>query len=85
MFAEFHTLEESLKAFLIEAQSDHYNARNTNFYKYNNLKIYMDPKKNTTPHFIVRIGISEAMYNIQQGEKNVRRAWSWWKIGQKMD
>lgn len=69
MFAEFHTLEESLKTFLTESQSDSYNSSNANFYKYHNLKIYMDPKKSRTPHFIIRIGISEAMYNLEKGEK----------------
>lgn len=69
MTSEFHTLEESLKQFLIDAQSDNYNSRNTNFHKYNNLKIYANPAKNQTPHFIVRIGISEAMYDIAKREK----------------
>ncbi|MDD3436857.1 MAG: hypothetical protein PHC64_06880 [Candidatus Gastranaerophilales bacterium] len=69
MSEEFHTFEESLKEFLTEEQSDSYSSRNANFYKYNNLRIYMDPKKNKTPHFIIRIGISEAIYSISQGEK----------------
>lgn len=69
MFTEFHSLEESLKSFLIEEQTDRYNTYNANLHKYNNLKIYMDPHKNETPHLIIRIGISEAMYNIENGEK----------------
>lgn len=69
MSAEFHLMEESLKNFLAEAQNDNYNSRNTNFYKYNNLKIYMDPKKNKIPHIIIRIGISEVMYAIENWEK----------------
>ena len=69
MSAEFHTLEESLKEFLTESQNDNYNARNTNFHKYNNLKIFMSPGLNKTPHFIVRIGISEAMYDMSSGER----------------
>jgi len=69
MSNEFHILEESLKEYLISAQSDNYNSRNINIPKYNNLKIYMDARQNSTPHFIVRIGISEAMYNIQSGDK----------------
>lgn len=69
MFSEFHTLEESLKVFLAETQNDHYGSRNMNMHKYHNLKIYMDLKKSEIPHFIVRIGISEAMYNIEKGEK----------------
>jgi len=69
MTTEFHTMEESLKNFLIEVQTDNYNSRNANLYKYNNLKIFMDPSKNKTPHFIIRIGISEAMFEIDKGEK----------------
>ena len=69
MPAEFHYLEESLKEFLTESQKDSYNARSTNFYKYNNLKVYMEPGQSKTPHFIVRIGISEATYNLNTGEK----------------
>lgn len=69
MIAELHDLEESLKDFLAEAQNDSYNSKSANFYKYNNLKVFMDPKKDKTPHFIVRIGISEAMYSIESGDK----------------
>lgn len=66
---EFHAMEESLKDFLCEAQSDNHNSRTANFYKYNNLKVFMDPNKSKLPHFIVRIGISEAMFDIAKGEK----------------
>lgn len=66
--SSFHLMEESLKAFLIDAQSDRHNSRNANFYKYNNLKIFMDPKKNQIPHFIIRIGISESIYKLENGE-----------------
>lgn len=69
LYEIFHPLEESLKDFLNEVQNDSYNSRNANLYKYNNLKIYMDPSKSQEPHFIVRIGISEAMFNIAAGEK----------------
>lgn len=65
----FYEFEESLKNFLSEEQSDNYNTCKTNFYKYNNLRIYMDPQKNPDPHFIIRIGISEVMYNLSDGEK----------------
>lgn len=69
MSATFHLMEEALKTYLTEAQSDSYNSRNANFYKYNNLKIYMDPKKNKIPHIIIRIGISEVMYNLDTWER----------------
>lgn len=69
MVEEFHHLEESLKEFLTDSQKDNYNARNTNFHKYNNLKVFMEPSKNKLPHCIIRIGISEAMYDVASGEK----------------
>ena len=69
MFTGFHFMEESLKNFLIESQDDNYTSRNATLYKYNNLKVYMDPKKSSTPHIIIRIGISEVMYDIISWEK----------------
>lgn len=69
MSEQFHQMEESLKEFLNEAQNDSYNSRNANLYKYNNLKIFMDPHKNKTPHIVIRVGISESMYDIEKGEK----------------
>lgn len=69
MSAEFHNLENSLKEFLIAAQTDAYNSKNINYYRYNNLKLYMDLKKVSQPHFIVRIGISESIYHLDNCEK----------------
>lgn len=69
MFVGFHAMEASLREFLTEAQSDSYTSSSPYMYKYNNLKIYMDPKKNSAPHVIVRIGISEAIYDIKTWEK----------------
>lgn len=69
MYEEFHSFEESLKEFLTISQTDKYSSHNANLYKYNNLRIYMDPAKNKIPHFIIRIGISEATYEIEDGEK----------------
>lgn len=69
MSTELHNLEQSLKTFLIEAQSDSYNARGVNVHKYNNLKIFMEPNRNPVPHLYVRLGISEGVYNIATGER----------------
>lgn len=69
MSTEFHMAEESLKNFFAEEQSDSRNARSINLHKYHNLKIYMDPKKSDIPHFVVRIGISEALYDLEKGDK----------------
>lgn len=63
MFVGFTNMEASLREFLTDAQSDGQSARNRSMYKYNNLKMYMDPKKNPTPHIIIRLGISEVIYD----------------------
>lgn len=69
MFVGFTAMEASLREFLTEANNDRYSSRNTSMYKYNNLKMYMDPKKNPTPHIIIRIGISEVVYDLTHWEK----------------
>jgi len=69
MPAEFHSLEESLKEFLTEANNDSYNSKSINLHKYNNLKVFMDLKKTRNPHFVVRVGISESVYNLSNCEK----------------
>lgn len=84
MADEFHNLEESLKSYLTEGAVDSYNKLSSGAsYRYNNLKFYMEPSKSKAPHFIVRIGMSEAMFDIESinkisgglgpDERNVRR------------
>lgn len=63
MFVGFTNMEASLREFLTEVNSDSSSSRNRSMYKYNNLKIHMDPKKNPTPHIIIRLGISEVIYD----------------------
>ena len=38
-------------------------------WRYNNLKLSMDIAKDSTPHVVVTVGMSEAKYNIKMGEK----------------
>ena len=57
--ATFKDMEDSLKTFLMQEQSDAHNARSVNVAKYNNIKITMDPAKNVMPHVTIRISISE--------------------------
>lgn len=64
MFGGFSAMEASLREFLTEVNNDSYTSRNTIMYKYNNLKMYMDPKKYSAPHIIIRLGISEAIYDL---------------------
>ena len=60
--ATIKDLEDSLKAFIIQEQSDSHNKGSINNAKYNNIKIIMDSRKNPIPHVTIRISISEATY-----------------------
>ncbi len=60
----FKDLEDSLKKFMLDEQSDAHNVRNVSIAKYNNLKVSMDASKYQIPHFIIRITISEAVFSL---------------------
>lgn len=60
----FKDLEDHLKSFIIQEQSDAHNVRNVAAQKYNNIKIWMDLAKYEEPHFFVRISISEAVFSL---------------------
>lgn len=59
----------SLTEFLINAMADKYADAKHYAYRYNNMKVYMDPQKTPEPHFYVAIGISEAGFGIEDGKK----------------
>ncbi len=65
----FKDLEDHLKSFIIQEQSDAHNVRNVSMQKYNNIKIWMDLSKYEEPHFFVRISISEAVYSLHDCTK----------------
>lgn len=65
----FKDLEDSLKKFMIEEQSDAHNVKSINMAKYNNMRIWMDDSKYQQPHFIVRITISEAVFSLSDCSK----------------
>lgn len=67
--ATFKDLEDSLRNFVIQEQSDAHNARNVNLAKYNNIKIFMEPIKIAEPHFVIRISISEATFALSDCSK----------------
>src|SRR5574344_2060586 len=64
-----HMLEEQLKEFLVDEQRDSYNVKSLNLYRYNNLKFSMNAKQYSQPHFIITLGISEAVYSISDCDK----------------
>lgn len=65
----FKDMEDSLKNYILQEQSDAHNVKTVNFAKYNNIKIWMDPIKNPSPHIFVRISISEASYSLDDFTK----------------
>lgn len=62
--ATIKDVEDSLKTFIIQEQSDAHNRGSVNNAKYNNIKISMDPTKNPLPHVTIRISISEATFSL---------------------
>ena len=67
--ATFKDLEDSFRNFLIQEQSDAHSAKNVNIAKYNNIKIWMDLTKYSSPHFFIRISISEAVFSLKDCSK----------------
>ena len=65
----FKDMEDHLKSFIIQEQSDAHNVKNVNMAKYNNIKIWMDPSRNPLPHVFIRISISEASYMLNDFSK----------------
>ena len=65
----FKDVEDSLKNYILQEQSDAHNIKTVNFAKYNNIKICMYPMKNPIPHVFVRISISEASYSLNDFSK----------------
>ena len=65
----FKDMEDNLRAFIINEQSDAHNVKTVNTAKYNNLKIWMEPTKIAQNHFIVRISISEAIFSLSDCNK----------------
>jgi hypothetical protein len=62
-------MEDSLKTFIIQEQSDAHNAKTVNTAKYNNIKITIDSQKNSQPHITIRISISEATFSLADYSK----------------
>ncbi len=62
--ATFKDMEDSLRSFIVQEQSDAHNVKSINAAKYNNIKVWMDLTKYVQPHFFVRISISEAVFSL---------------------
>ncbi|MBO6088354.1 hypothetical protein J6P92_08435 [bacterium] len=60
--------ESSLKEYLINVHADAHNTAASNLFKYNNLKVWMEPKRFKIPHFWVSFNISAACFQINPVE-----------------
>ncbi len=67
--ATFKDMEDSLRSFIVQEQSDAHNVKSVNVAKYNNIKVWMDATKYVQPHFFIRISISEAVFSLADCSK----------------
>lgn len=65
MPSSINVFENSLREYLVNMQSDSYTTCNQIKYKYNNLKVYMEPNKNAVPHFWISVNISSVCYALE--------------------
>ncbi len=63
-------LTDDLKEYIIDQQSDAHNKGNLRKERYNNLKLSMDIAKNSSPHLVINVGMSEAEFSLRTKEKN---------------
>ena len=64
MAESIRTFENSLRDYLIGVGSDTYDDSEKRLYKYNNLKVYMDPTKIDVPHFYVSNNLSMVLLEL---------------------
>ena len=64
MAESIKVFENSLRDYLINVQTDAYNKPGKVEHKYNNLKVYMEPRRIRIPHFYVSVNISSACFQI---------------------
>lgn len=69
MAESLRPFENSLREFLLNVLADSYNSPQALAYKFNNLKVFIDPKRQSVAHFFVSVGISEACFGIENLEK----------------
>ncbi len=69
MAESIRVFENSLRDYLLNIQADSYTNQANIQYKYNNLKVYMEPKNKSIPHFWVSVNISAVCFQIDPLEK----------------
>lgn len=69
MAKTLNELASELKEYIINSQSDAHNKGSLRPERYNNLTLKMNIAQNPTPHVVITIAMSEAEFNIRNGEK----------------
>lgn len=64
MSKTFNEMARLLKDLIKDMNNDAHNAKSFKEERYNNMKISMDPSKESSPHVTIQIGMSEGTYNI---------------------
>lgn len=69
MSKTFNEMARLLKDLIKDMNSDAHNSKNFKEERYNNMKITMDPSKESSPHVTIQIGMSEGTYNISTQQR----------------
>ncbi|MBP3923709.1 hypothetical protein J6E39_00525 [bacterium] len=69
MAESLRSYANSLREYLLASLSDSHNTPQKLAYRYNNLKVYIEPKRESKPHFFVSVGISEVCFCIEDLKK----------------
>lgn len=64
MGKSFNEMARLLKDLIKDMNSDAHNAKSFKEERYNNMKLTMDPAKDSTPHVTIQIGMSEGTYSL---------------------
>jgi len=60
----FNEMAESLKDIIKDMLKNSTNVSSVHAYRYNNLKVSMDPTTDREPHVIITVGVSEVKYSL---------------------
>ncbi len=69
MVKSLNELAGELKTLIVDLQSDAHNKGNLRMERYNNLKLQMEPTRNSSPHVVVVLAMSNAEFDISTGQR----------------
>ena len=69
MGKSFKKMGDNLKNLIKDLNDDAHNSRSFRESRYNNMKITMNPQKDSRPHVTITIGMSEATYSLDTHNK----------------